>query len=256
MPYRCRDCRAHFSVRKGTVMQSSKLGHRKWVLAIYAMTTEIKGTASNELFRRLDIQQRSAWYLMQRIREGFLGETQKMGGEVEVDETYVGGLRKNMHAAKRKAQPGEGGPAGKAVVVAVRERGSRRVVARVVDSGSGREVWPFIDETVKKGSLLYTDHAPLYKTMKQRGYRHASVNHSAGEYVREQVHVNGLESFWAIFKRGYKGTFHKLSNKHLHRYVREFAGRHNIRDLDTIEQMRVLARGMIGRRLRYRELMN
>ena len=86
MPYRCRDCRAHFSVRKGTVMQSSKLGHRKWVLAIYAMTTEIKGTASNELFRRLDIQQRSAWYLMQRIREGFLGETQgKLDGEVEID---------------------------------------------------------------------------------------------------------------------------------------------------------------------------
>ena len=134
------------------------------------------------------------------------------------------------------------------------ERDTKRVLATVVPDALGSTLWPLIDEHVQRGSTLYTDHARVYRGMGRRGYEHESVNHSAGEYVREQAHINGIESFWAMLKRAHKGTFHKISKKHLYRYIQEFAGRHNIRDLDTIEQMCILARGMVGQRLRYRDL--
>lgn len=257
MPYRCYACRSHFSVRKGTVMQSSKLGLRKWALAIYLMTTGLKGTPSMKVYREIGVTQKTAWFLMQRIREGFMGDDDPpppMRGGVEVDETYIGGIRRFMHADRRKAQPGGGGVAGKKPVVGLKERRTRRIVARVTPDAKAHSIWPLVREHVRRGSTIYTDQAPVYKSARRRGYRHGFVDHLAGEYVKGEAHTQGIDSFWSMFKRGYRGTYHRLSDKHLNRYIQEFVGRHNVRDRDTVEQMCLLARGMIGRRLRYRDL--
>ena len=255
MPYRCRDCRNHFSVRKGTVMQSSKIGLQKWLIALYMMSTGLKGTSSMKMYREVGIRQGTAWFMMQRIREGFMdGAGMPFPGPVEADETYIGGKRKNMSNAKRKALAGTGrGAVGKTAVVGAKDRETNQVVATPVAATDAEHVAGFVASHTEPGAKVYTDEAKAYNALKAE-YDHHAVNHSAHEYVRGDVHTNGMEAFWSMFKRGYHGTFHHLSAKHLFRYVAEFAGRHNVRDLDTIVQMTVLARGMVGKRLKYREL--
>ncbi len=255
MPYRCRDCRAHFSVRKGTVMQSSKLGLQKWAIALYMMTTGIKGTSSMKLYREVGIRQATAWFLMQRIREGFMeGHNLPFPGPVEADETAIGGKRKNMSNKKRKAlrEAGVGrGSVGKAIVAGVKDRESKQVSAAVVERTDAKTLQGFVLDRTESTATVYTDESKAYTGIPRA---HAAVNHSAGEYVRGEATVNGMEGFWSLFKRGYHGTFHHLSEKHLDRYLREFTGRNNIRDMDTLEQMEFLARAIVGKRLRYRDL--
>ena len=251
MPYRCRDCRHHFSVRKGTVMQSSKLGLQKWAVAIYMMTTGIKGTSSMKLYRELGIRQATAWFLMQRIREGFIeGENKPFPGPVEVDETYVGGKLGNMSAKGRK-KARQKPDLGKTIVVGAKDRPSKRVSAAVVEYADKLTLQDFVTERTADDATVYTDESRAYKGLPRE---HDTVKHSAGEYVKGEASTNGMESFWSLFKRGYHGTFHHLSEKHLDRYVREFTGRNNIRDMDTIDQMAALVRGMDGKRLRYLDL--
>ena len=251
MPYRCRDCRGHFSVRKGTVMQSSKLGLQKWAIALYMMTTGIKGTSSMKFYREVGIRQATAWFLMQRIREGFLDGCDKpFPGPIEADETAVGGKRKNMSKAKRKEHMGRGS-VGKTIVAGVKDRPSKRVSAAVVEKTDAKTLQKFVTDRTEETAMVYTDDASAYTGIARE---HEAVRHSVGEYVRGEASTNGMESFWSLFKRGYHGTFHHLSEKHLDRYVREFAGRNNIRDLDTVDQMAALARGFVGKRLRYRDL--
>jgi len=250
MPYRCRDCRGHFSVKHGTTMQSSKVGLQKWAIALYMMTTGIKGTSSMKIYRELGIRQATAWFLMQRIREGFdKGDGVQLPDPVEVDESYFGGKEKNKHKGK-KLRAGRGA-VGKTAVAGARHRESNTIRAEVVSKTDNSTPQGFVANHVAEGAKVYTDEASAYKGMP---FEHESVNHSVGEYVDGMAHTNGLESFWALLKRGYHGTFHRLSAQHLQRYVREFAGRHNIRDLDTVAQVTVLARGMVGKRLKYREL--
>ena len=251
MPYRCRDCRKHFSVRKGTVMQCSKLGLRTWLIAVYLMTTGIKGTASMKVYRDLRIRQPSAWHLMHRLREAFRdGASLPMPGPVEVDEMYVGGIVKNMHKDKRKEHKGTGG-ANKTIVAGAKDRATGQVSAAIVPNTSRASLQGFITERTRTEATIYTDELASYVRIPRK---RESVRHTAGEYVRGPVHTNGIESFWALFKRAHKGTYHKMSKKHLGRYVNEFAGRHNIRDLDTRAQMSVIAQRLIGKRLRYRDL--
>ena len=251
MPYRCRDCRKWFSVKTGTVMQSSKLGLQVWALATYLLTTGLKGQASMKLHRDLGITQKTAWHLAHRIRETWKAKQAPFTGPVEFDETYVGGKRKNMPKAKRAALSGRGG-AGKVTVAGAKDRATKRVNAAIVPATDTRTLQDFVRGRAAAGATVYTDDAAACRGMPE--YTHEAVNHSVGEYVRGMAHTNGIESFWAMLKRGYQGTYHHMSSKHLDRYVTEFEGRHNVRRADTIDQMTGIAAGMVGKRLRYHDL--
>ena len=173
-----------------------------------------------------------------------------MVGPIEVDETYIGGKRKNMPKAKRAKLTGRGA-VGKTAVAGIKDRASNQVVARVVPNVKSETMSRFIMEHVQDGAKIYTDDALTYHKLPN----HETVKHSVAEYVRGQAHTNGIESFWAMLKRAHTGTFHKMSKKHLHRYVSEFAKRHNIREQDTIDQMEHIVAGLVGRRLMFKDLM-
>lgn len=248
-PFRCRSCRRDFSVKTDTLMHNSPLGCQIWVLAIYLMTTSLKGVSSMKLHRDLGITQKTAWYLGHRIRENFADANGEFSGPVEVDEAYLGGKRRNMPASKRKHLTGRG-PAGKTAVVGAKDRATNQVRASVVQETNKRTLQGFVRDRVQPGARLYTDGTQVYRSFPNQ----EGVRHSVGEFVRGQAHTNGVESFWSLLKRGYVGTFHKLSPKHLQRYVDEFSGRHNIRTRDTLDQMRCVLRNMVGKRLRYQDL--
>ena len=247
MPWRCRSCRRHFSVRTGTVMEESKIPLRKWAIAIYLWSVSLKGVSSMKLHRDLKITQKSAWFLGHRLREAFSNPDRLFDGPVEIDETFMGGKRKNMTKSKRKTLRGRGA-VGKTTVAGARDRKTGMVSAKVIDNADLPTLRRFVFDKVSPGATVYTDQATAYESLRF-GFHHEAVNHSAGEYVREMAHTNGIESFWAALKRGYQGTFHHFSAKHMNRYVGEFAGRHNDRPLDTIDMMGVMVQGMVGRRL-------
>ena len=249
MPYRCRDCREHFSIRTGTILERSHVPLRKWVWAIYLWTTSLKGIAAMKLHRDLKISYKSAWFMVHRLRECFTDEDRLFDGPVEVDETWMGGRRRNMHQSKRDALTGRG-TSGKVAVVGIKDRATNHVDAQVVGDVSGVTLRKFVIDRTTEETRIYSDEASAYKPLPN----HESVNHSVGKYVNSQAHTNGIESFWALLKRAHTGTFHKISFKHLQRYVNEFAGRHNLRRLNTKAQMTQVVAAMVGRRLMYREL--
>ncbi len=253
MPHRCRgnSCRRFFSVRVGTVMQDSKLGYQEWAIATYLYNTSLKSVSSMKLRRDLGISQKSAWHLAHRIRECWDDlHAEAMRGPVEVDETYAGGRAKNMHARVRRERITGRGAVDKTAVVGARDRGTGRVAAGVVDKTDAATLQGFVTDRSAPGAMVYSDDHKAYRGLP----RHETVRHSVAEYVNGQARVNGIESFWAGLKRGYHGTFHHISLDHLHRYVSEFAGRHNRRGLDTGRMMAAMVQGMVGKHLPYAEL--
>lgn len=253
MTHRCRDCdgRPMFSLKTGNIMEGSKLGYQTWAIAIYLVTTSLKGVSSMKLHRDLEITQKSAWHLAHRLRKAFEAEGGVFAGPVEVDETYMGGKQKNMPKAKRKALEGRGA-VGKAAVAGAKDRATNRVNADVVPATDGATLQGFVRARTEAGATVHTDDAAADRGM--AGFEHEAVKHSAGEYVRGMAHTDGMESFWTMLKRGYHGTYYHMSSKHLGRYVDEFSGRHNVREDDTEDQMAHVAKRMVGSRLRYRDL--
>ena len=249
MKYRCRSCRKHFSVRTGTVLAEAHIPLRKWLLAIYLIHTSRKGVSSVQMAKTIDVTQKSAWFLMHRIRKAMEDEGSIFSGEVEVDEAYFGGRERNKHASD-KAYAGRG-TAGKQPVVGMRERETGRVKAEVVASTDKQTLQGFVCVNTETDTTVYTDEHGSYKGMPRK---HESVKHSVGEFVRDQAHTNGVESFWATLRRGYIGTHHYMSPQHLHRYISEFAYRHGVGIDNTLATIEKTIDGMLGKRLTYEDL--
>ena len=231
-------------------MHKSQIPLRKWVFAIYLHLTSLKGVSSMKLHRDIGVPQKTAWFMLQRIRQAWShDDLHAFAGPIEIDETYMGGKERNKHKGK-KIKAGRG-TVGKTAVVGAKDRKTNKVRAMVVKATDAKTLQSFVLVTALAGATVYTDDAAAYKGMP---FYHHAVKHSVGEYVRGMAHTNGIESFWSMLKRAHKGVYHKISAKHLQRYVNEFSGRHGIRERDTIVQMGTVARSMAGKRLPYRAL--
>ena len=247
--HKCHDCRKRFSIKVGTIFQDSKISLVKWFMAIWLITSHKKGIASTQLAKDIKVTQKTAWFMLHRLRHA--AETKSfqapLDGDVEVDETYIGGKSKNMHAKDRKARK----QYDKATVMGVKQRNgelrTQHVPAATRDVLQGT-----VRDNVAPGSRVHTDGDVKYRGL-SADYNHAYVNHAAGEYVREGVHTNSIESVWALFKRQLTGTHHWVSKKHLQAYLNEMTWRMNRREMDEGVRVNDLLKHVDGR-LTYKAL--
>lgn len=250
--YKCYGCRKQFGVKVGTIFHDSKLSLRKWFVAIYLVTAHKKGISSCQLSRDLKISQKTAWFVLQRIRETYNVKAEKFTNTVEIDETYIGGKEKNKHANKRTE--GSQGGSGKTPVLGILERDGK-VYAIPVKNRQAKTIVPIMVDTVESGVTVYTDEFKGYVSL-QKNYNHDFVCHNANQYVSGSVHTNGIENFWSLLKRGLDGIYHQVSDQHLHRYVNEFTFRFNNRNLSEGSKFDVALANGTNTRLNYKTLIN
>ncbi len=251
--YRCRQCQEDFTVRTGTVFERSHVPLPKWVYAMYLLVTARKGISSMQLAKEIGVTQKTAWFILGRLREACGSDFGKLVGTIEIDETYVGGTEGNKHEWK-KLNMGRGA-IGKTAGIGMRERGGR-TKAKVVAGTDQGTVHQVIHQNVQVRSALHTDEFAAYRGLGGLFFDHETINHTAGEYSRDGITTNSIESVFAVLKRGLIGVYHHASPKHLHRYVDEFAFRLNDGNVErhTLQRLASFVQGVAGKRLTYKAL--
>jgi transposase-like protein len=254
---KAKGCRKQFSVKVGTIFEDSPLPLQKWFVAVWSITNAKNGISSCELARAIGVTQKSAWFMLHRIRLAMkTGTFTRIRGEIEADETFIGGLSKNMHKNRRERTITGTGGSGKTAVLGILQRTSdtesSRVTAEVVPNTRGETLQPKIREAVEPGSTLYTDAWASYRGLSDK-YAHEIIDHAI-EYVRDKIHTNGIENFWSLLKRTLRGTYVHVDPGHLDRYLDEQALRFNERKVnDRVRFVTVMGR-VPGRRLTYIQL--
>jgi len=229
--FKCKACKKQFTVRVGTIFEDSQISLQKWFLAIYLATSLKSGISSVQLSKYLGITQKTAWFMLHRIRKVIEMEDMELLGDIEADETYIGGKTQNRQLSKRDKDNT------KEVVFGMVERKGKTIMKHVKSSGVSSLV-PVIQEKVrqKDSSRIFSDEWGSYRSLKKLGYFHEKVNHHKGEYVNGEVHTNTIEGVWSQLKRGVNGVYHHISAKHLQKYCDEYGYRYNTRELNDFDR--------------------
>jgi transposase-like protein len=253
--WKCKACKKQYSVKVGTIFEDSALPLTKWLPAVWLIANSKNGISSHELARALGVTQKSAWFMLHRIRLAMQAKSfMRLSGEVEVDETYIGGKARNMHKKDRERRgiTGTGGSTGKTPVLGMIERGGR-VHAEVVPDVKARTLRPRVRDAVEVESALYTDANRAYQGLGPIAYSHETVDH-AERYVDGRVHTNTIENFWSLVKRGLNGTYVSVEPFHLFRYLDERVFTFNLRERNDYGRFEAVLGAVSGRRLTYAEV--